>query len=699
MIIFDLADLKILNVNQSACRVYGYSQNEFNELNVTNLHPESSRSSVSHLLYRETLGYDDNGIWIHKKKDGGEFPVRIFVQTVQYKGKHSKLSIIQDLSSQVEPDEVLKLAYNKLKYHIINSPLAVIEWDKYFRLTSWSKKAENIFGYTETEVLGHTLFRLSDFVIEPLNLSKIKDSIFKIIRGIENNSQFELKIKTASGNIIYTRWYNSALYSDDGRVISLLSFVEDITDRKKSGRKLKESQRLYKSLFDNALDSILLANDDAGYIDANQSASHLLGFSKEELNTLNLIDVIPEPNKDEALRDWKKFIKTGYASGEFKLKTKNGEIIDSEFRAVSNIMPGIHLSILHNITKRKIIEKELLEEKKFTDSVVNSLPGLFFVSDEEGNLVRWNDNMEKILGYTAEELAKVNPLDFYAEEDREMALHKIMEVNQLGRSNAEMKLQTKNGEKIPFFINASLINYNDKKYIVGASVDISKLKETEEIVLNSLKEKEVLLAEIHHRVKNNLAVISGLLHLQRDITDDENAQKALYDSQLRIHSIAMIHEMLYKNEYLSKIKFDVYAKHLCQYIFESWDLEEYDNYTIQECNTYLNVNQAIPLALILNELINNALKHGVCKKCGNGHVRILFQNTGSDFIMQVKDNGPGIPENKNFGGYNSLGMKLIQALTKQLKASFDYEYDEGAVITIKFEMDQPNKIYASPMVF
>ncbi len=282
MLIFDLDDLKILNVNQSACNVYGYSSCEFSELKVTNLHPETSQSSVAYSLFKDTRGYDDNGIWIHKKKDGSEFPVRVIVQTIQYKGKHSKLSIIQDLSSQVQPDEVLKLAYNKLKYHIINSPLAVIEWDKYFRLTSWSKKAENIFGYAESEVLGHTLFSLSDFVVEPLNKSKIKDSIFKIIKGIENNSQFELKIKTANGNIIYTRWYNSAMFNDNGRVTSLLSFVEDITDRKKSGKKLKESQKLYKSLFDNALDAILLANDDADYIDANESASHLLGFSKKE---------------------------------------------------------------------------------------------------------------------------------------------------------------------------------------------------------------------------------------------------------------------------------------------------------------------------------------------------------------------------------------------------------------------------------
>jgi two-component sensor histidine kinase len=219
----------------------------------------------------------------------------------------------------------------------------------------------------------------------------------------------------------------------------------------------------------------------------------------------------------------------------------------------------------------------------------------------------------------------------------------------------------------------------------GLYVDITDRERSEETVRKSLKEKELLLAEVHHRVKNNLAVISGLLELQSYAVDDLKVNHVLNDSRLRIQSIALVHEKLYQSENLSEIDVDPYIRELMQSLQKSFKSNTTDitiNFQIDPIN--LIITQAIPCGLLINEIVTNAYKHAF-KDRDQGIVEIKFTKEKELLILSIKDNGVGL-DNMNYAKPGpSLGMKLIRTISKQLKAETEMKSGEGAEFIFRFE--------------
>lgn len=214
------------------------------------------------------------------------------------------------------------------------------------------------------------------------------------------------------------------------------------------------------------------------------------------------------------------------------------------------------------------------------------------------------------------------------------------------------------------------------------------LRKTKEAVNVSLKEKEVLLAELHHRVKNNLAIISGLLNLQEDATNSEEAKQILGDSKSRIMSMALVHKMLYENPELKSIHIGKYASELIYELFNSYNLgrsititEEYDDFV-------LPVSKSIPLGLILNEVVTNCIKY-VFKSVGKqkGQFYISIRHKGNDVTLTVRDNGKGFPGDFDPESSNlSLGIYLIKTLAEQIDGQISFSNDNGAKIELVFPL-------------
>lgn len=187
-------------------------------------------------------------------------------------------------------------------------------------------------------------------------------------------------------------------------------------------------------------------------------------------------------------------------------------------------------------------------------------------------------------------------------------------------------------------------------------------------------EKEVLLKEIHHRVKNNLQVITSLLSLQSNFIEDEKTKGLFRYSQYRINSMAMIHEMLYKSQNLSKINFDSYATKLIEELIMSMKGKDHNiefKSNIPEIN--LNIDTAIPLGLLINEIITNSLKYGIRKDLRPELHLNIKRAKQNNYIMLIGDNGSGFDENINFIKTNSLGLTLIHKLTTQLQGSIEMD--------------------------
>jgi two-component sensor histidine kinase len=227
---------------------------------------------------------------------------------------------------------------------------------------------------------------------------------------------------------------------------------------------------------------------------------------------------------------------------------------------------------------------------------------------------------------------------------------------------------------------------NQNNEIIEQNEDLKKAKEA---VNTSLKEKEILLAELHHRVKNNLAIISALLNLQEDATSNEEAKRVLSDSKTRIMSMALVHKMLYENPELKNIDFSKYASELIYELFNSYNLSKNVLITEEYDNIVLPVNKSVPLGLVLNEIVTNSIKYVFKYSPKNqGRFYVSLKQNNNDVKMIIKDNGSGFPPGFNPDSETvSLGIYLIKTLTEQVDGKVRFSNDPGAKIELDFTVN------------
>ncbi|UTB32456.1 MAG: ATP-binding protein [Methanobacterium sp. ERen5] len=251
----------------------------------------------------------------------------------------------------------------------------------------------------------------------------------------------------------------------------------------------------------------------------------------------------------------------------------------------------------------------------------------------------------------------------------------------------ELIFKTKKNKLISVSINAQVMrnSRNELMGIEGSMRDITERKQMEIKLKNSLKEKEMLLKEIHHRVKNNLMIISSLLSLQTDYIKDKASKNIFIESQNRARSMALIHEKLYQSTDLKRINFGAYIKNLTTELFYTYRVGNAGvdiHYNIEDLK--LDINTAIPLGLIANELITNSLKYAFVNG-GDGVVNIEFKKEDHNYIFIIKDNGVGLPEGFDYKNSDSLGLQLVNNLSEQIDAEIELDTTDGTEFKIKFK--------------
>lgn len=218
--------------------------------------------------------------------------------------------------------------------------------------------------------------------------------------------------------------------------------------------------------------------------------------------------------------------------------------------------------------------------------------------------------------------------------------------------------------------------------LFGTAFFYAKLKKAKVKIEEKNKEREVLLREIHHRVKNNLQIISSLLSLQSRKLEDSNARKAVNEGRSRIKSMSLIHEKLYGNNELSEINMKEYINELSAFLRNTYKPKSNITQHISADDMNLDIDTAIPLGLILNELISNSFKYAFSEH-DEGEINISLEYSEDEYVLKVKDTGPGFPQ--NFESLKSMGMRLINSLSEQLDGVKSFENINGALFTLKFK--------------
>ncbi|MGZ7120013.1 MAG: histidine kinase dimerization/phosphoacceptor domain -containing protein, partial [Methanobacterium sp.] len=298
-----------------------------------------------------------------------------------------------------------------------------------------------------------------------------------------------------------------------------------------------------------------------------------------------------------------------------------------------------------------------------------------------------NSTFEQITGFQKDETEnKKNLLDLVLKDslDKINEHHNFTEFKDKNKiNNYEIQLKNKNGEVRDFFATLGFIPGTENALI--SLIDITEHKKAEDKVKASLREKEVLLREIHHRVKNNLQIISTLLELQSDEIDDEKIVENYRESQNRIQSIALIHERMYQSEDLSNIDLSSYITTLISDLFDSYGaISDHIKTEITVPKMVFSIETSIPLGLVINEIISNSLKYAF-KGVDNPKISVLLKSLGGNkYKLDIRDNGIGFPENIDYKNTSSLGLQLVNALVDQIEGEIKLVEGKGTHFEITF---------------
>jgi PAS domain S-box-containing protein len=335
-----------------------------------------------------------------------------------------------------------------------------------------------------------------------------------------------------------------------------------------------------------------------------------------------------------------------------------------------------------DITERKKIEEELrnseLKLRYLSNAVFEGI-----VISENGIILEVNQACADMLGCSVSEIIGKNVA--YCTPDVE--IQKIIDNIRSGNeSSYESKAIKKDGTIFPVEIRGKQIPYQSRNLRVTIIRDISRYKEAEKQIRKSLYEKEILLKEIHHRVKNNLQIISSLLYLQSRKTQDNNVIDIFKESQNRIRSMSFIHEKLYQAKELDKIDFLDYINELSTNLIQSYGVKKnHLTLKIEVENVLLDISTAIPCGLIINELLVNSLKYAFPDSNPDSEVLIKLYQENDNFALVLSDNGIGFPENIDFRETETLGLQLVILLIEQISGKMEMIPSKGTTFKITFK--------------
>lgn len=679
----------VKDVSTGFCELVGSSEQKLIDVSFSQLVKHDERNTIQSLIHNLKQGYNDHIVRdITILKSSGEtVDVRVnAVLTRNSKGaSESILCFLQNLTKQREI--LQKLEELEQQFHSLfkNNPHPVYYFDREGNFKGVNDKLVEFTGYSREELLNKGF---EEFIVAE-DLERTKERFQDALDG--KSGQYEIKVAIKSGEIRDIRVTKFPRYSGN-EIIGVFGILQDITQDKRAKRKLERSEQRFKSLFERNPNAVYSFDLEGNFIQANEALENLTGYTFEELKELNFDPLVASEDRERVWGHFRKAMKGEPQTYEASGLHKDGH---TYFVQVTNLpiyvdgqIVGV-FGIAHDITEQKKVNQKVRESEERWHQLVKQNPQPVQVV-QDGKIVFINEAGAKYYGADApEELTGIPIMKFSHPDYKENILNR-KEALENGEHvyRYDHKIILLNGEERFIEAHSIPITYNEKPAIQTVIHDITDLKERQREIGESLREKETLLKEIHHRVKNNLAMISSMLELQIMQSTNESAITALRDSQLRLRSIAMIHEKLYQTESLHDIRFDGYLKELVETIQKTYSSEGRNmKATFQLDPITLDVNQVIPCSLIVNEVVVNSYKHAFASR-GGGQLNISLVDKNPLVELQIADNGEGLPDDFDMENHQSLGMTLIQALSDQLNGSMEFSNRtdrEGTLFRIQFE--------------
>lgn len=556
-----------------------------------------------------------------------------------------------------------------------------------------SPACKQLTGFSPDEMVGSSAYEY----IHPDDSEKIQE----VHQNLLNNpgvKTFSYRIKQKKGDWRWVETISKTIRNPDtNEVFEIQGATRDISDRKMYEQELKRQLKLNENIINSLPELFFIISEDQTLQRVNDQFRGKLGYENVDISKMHPTDFVADEDKESALSSIKKAFAEKSVEVELRLQTKSGETIPYLMSGSVRELEGEKylLGTGINILKRIEAEKELKQHEQLLQSVMDQASAAIYIKDETGNFLFANKEFRNITGLKEEKIV--------GERDTDLiqilkAIDKGDVENMLGIGRESLKkgkpIETETtfsieGEKRTFLTSKiPLKNISGfENTICSILTEITDRKKAEERLKESLHEKEVLLLEIHHRVKNNLAIISSLLQLEAYESNNEEVVMELTNSQSRIQSIAIIHELLYHSNNFSQIKVSENIAKLIEHISSSIKTNSRIETELNIIGDIkLNINQAIPFTLILNELLTNIYKHAFNGR-ENGTIKCDFKKEKAWVHFKISDDGIGLPDNFDPGNSESVGFKIIYILTQQLEGELSYrsKRGEGTEFVLSFE--------------
>ncbi len=388
---------------------------------------------------------------------------------------------------------------------------------------------------------------------------------------------------------------------------------------------------------------------------------------------------------------------------ELKLATASGRYEVEALRVRSNgscFMAHVVMTPIHDASGQlcgftkvvKDVSRRRHWEERFR-RVVEFAPNAMVMINSAGCIDMLNHQAERLFGYQRSELLG-QPVEILVPErfrahhpEKRMAFAADPQARPMG-AGRDLYGRRKDGSEFPVEIGLNPIETGDGVMVLSAIVDISDRKQKEERIQAALKEKDLLLGEIHHRVKNNLQIVHSLLDLQASRIDDSQIQDMLKDTQNRVRSMALIHQTLYQSNDFAKVDFRAFLDALLPTLIDSCRLDGlHITLEVAVDHKFLPINSAVPCGLLVNELVTNALKHGFQQR-QHGQISVsLLAHTPGWLQLEVCDDGCGIPADIDIEQLDTLGLSLVQLISQQLMGQLQISRADPTRFTLQFPQE------------